>query len=313
MNKLAPILIIIAAMLWGIDGIVLRPELYTLPVGLVVFIESVIVAIYLSPLLFKNISVIKSLNIKDWLAFIGVGVFGGAIGVMAITKALFYVNFVNLSIVILIQKLQPLFALSLAALFLKERLPTKFFYWATLAIIGAYLMTFGFSLPQISSDNKSLLAAMYAIFAAFSFGFSTVLSKRALKNVSFELGTYLRFFAASIIMLIVVASLSEFSAISEVTNRQWLIFFIIAVTTGGPAIFLYYYGLKKITASTATILELAFPLTAVVLEYILHGNILNAIQWIGVLLLIYSITNVVKMSNARRATLNSVHREKLQP
>jgi drug/metabolite transporter (DMT)-like permease len=207
--------------------------------------------------------------------------------------------------VILIQKLQPIFALSLAAIILNERLPKKFFYWAALAIVGAFLMTFGFNLPTISTDNKNLLASIYALFAAFSFGFSTVLSKRALSNVSFELGTYLRFGIATIVMFIVVVSLSEFDAVSTISNKQWVYFIIIAFTTGGPAIFIYYYGLKKITASTATILELAFPLTAVVLEYILHGNILDIVQWFGVLILIYSISIVIRMSNARRAALNS--------
>lgn len=300
MNKLAPIFIILAAILWGIDGIILRPELYSLPVALVVFIESSIVAIYLSPILFKNIKVLKSLELNDWLAFLGVALFGGAIGVMCITKALFYVNFVNLSIVILIQKLQPLFALTLAAIILKEKLPKQFFYWAGLAIVGAYLMTFGIKLPIINADNKNLVAAIYAAFAAFSFGFSTVLSKRALRNVSFELGTYLRFAIASIILFIIVISLSEMNSINSIASNQWVIFLIIAFTTGGPAIFIYYYGLKNITASSSTILELAFPLTAVVLEYIIHGNILSIVQWFGVLILIYSITKVVKMSNARR-------------
>ncbi len=305
MNKFAPVFIIIAAMLWGIDGIVLRPALYTLPVALVVFIESSIVAVYLSPILFKNFSTLKNLTALDWFSFLGVAIFGGAVGGMCITKALFYVNYINLSVVILIQKLQPIFALTLAALILKERLPRKFFYWAGFAIIGAYLMTFGLKMPTISADNKNLFAAMYALLAAFSFGFSTVLSKRALKNVNFELGTYLRFGIASLVMLIVVLSLSEFKFVSTISNIQWVYFLIIAFTTGGPAIFIYYYGLKKITASTATILELAFPLTAVVLEYILHKNILDAIQWVGVIILIYSISIVVKMSNARRANLNS--------
>lgn len=304
MNKLAPLFIIIAAILWGIDGIVIRPELYTLPVGLVVFIESSIVAVYLSPILLKNLGTLKKLELKDWLAFLGVALFGGAIGGMCITKALFYVNFVNLSIVIFIQKLQPVFALSLAAIVLNERLPKQFFYWAAIAILGAYLMTFGFNLPVISTDNKNLFAAMYALFAALSFGFSTVLSKRALKNVSFELGTYLRFGIASIVTFIIVVSLSEFSSISTITNKQWYYFLIIAFTTGGPAIFFYYYGLKRITASTATILEMAFPLTAVILEYILHGNILAIEQWVGVFILIYSISTVVKMSNTRRTTQN---------
>lgn len=244
MNRLAPIFIIVAAILWGFDGIVLRPELYTLPVALVVFIESSIVAVYLSPILFKNLSSLKILETKDWLAFLGVALFGGAIGGMCITKALFHINFVNLSVVILIQKLQPLFALGLAAIILKERLPSKFFYWAAAAIVGAYIMTFGFKLPVISYDNRNLIAAIYAVIAAFSFGFSTVLSKRALRNISYELGTYLRFGIATIIMLIFVIAFSEFPMISNITNRQWIIFLIIAFTTGGPAIFIYYYGLK---------------------------------------------------------------------
>lgn len=310
MNRLAPIFIIIAAMLWGIDGIVLRPELYTLPVGIVVFIESAIVAVYLSPIFFKNFSQLKVLKTKDWLSFAGVALFGGAIGGMFITKALFQVNFVNLSVVILIQKLQPLFALGLAAVILHERLPRSFFYWAGFAIVGAYLMTFGFKLPVISYDNNNLIAAIYAVIAAFSFGFSTVLSKRALRNISYELGTYLRFGIATIIMLILAASFSELPQIYSITDRQWIIFFIIAFTTGGPAIFIYYYGLKNITASTATILELAFPMTAVILDYLIHGNVLGLVQWIGVAILIYSIMNVVKLSNARRASLSSTQKEK---
>ncbi len=312
MNRLAPIFIIIAAVLWGFDGIVLRPELYTLPVALVVLIESSIVAVYLSPIFFKNLSSLKVLEKKDWLAFVGVALFGGAIGGMCITKALFHVNFVNLSVVILIQKLQPLFALGLAAIILKERLPSKFFYWAGAAIVGAYFMTFGFKLPVISFDNRNLVAAIYAVIAAFSFGFSTVLSKRALRNISYVLGTYLRFGIATVILLIFVLSFSEFPVINSITDRQWIIFLIIAFTTGGPAIFIYYYGLKNITASTATILELAFPMTAVILDYMIHGNVLSLVQWIGVVILIYSITKVVKLSNARRAALNSTQKEKLK-
>lgn len=301
MNKLAPLFIIIAAMLWGFDGIVLRPELYTLPVALVVFIESTITAIYLSPLLFKNLNALKKLELADWLSFLGVALFGGALGSLCITKALFYVNFVNLSIVILIQKLQPIFALTLAAVILKEKLSAKFFYWAALAIIGTYIMTFGFNIPPLNSDNKNLLAALYSLFAAFSFGFSTVLSKRALKNVNFELGTYLRFGISSLIMIVFVISLGEFNSLSLVTNKQWWIFLLIAFSTGGPAIFLYYYGLKNITASSSTILELAFPLTAIILEYILHDNILSIVQWIGVVILIYSITNIIKLNNDKHS------------
>ena len=290
-------LIVIAASLWGVDGIVLRPALYSLPVVVVVFIESSIVAVLLTPLLIKNFNVLKRLSRKDWLAYAGVALLGGAVGTMAITKALFYVNFVNLSIIILLQKLQPVFAISLAAMFLKEKLHKEFFFWAALAIVGAYLMTFGFTIPDFNAGDKTTVAALFALLAALSFSSSTVLSKRALLNVSFELGTYLRFAISSIIMLVIMIGSGDTKSIQSVSSYQAMIFLIIAFTTGGPAIFLYYYGLKRITASVATICELAFPLTAIVLEYFIRGNILGPVQWIGAVVLLVSIIRVIKINS----------------
>ncbi len=292
MKRIAALLVIFAASLWGIDGIVLRPALYSLPVPLVVLIESGIVALILSPILYRQFGAIKNLSRKDWISFIGVGLLGGAIGTMAITKALFYVNYVHLSVVILIQKLQPVFALGLAAIILKERLPKIFFLWAALAISGAYLMTFGYSLPNLTTGDKTLVAAALSLVAAISFGSSTVLSKLALKNVGFELGTYLRFLLSALIMLVIAAGYGDVTKINQVSQTQWGVFLLIAFTTGGAAIFLYYYGLKKISASVATICELAFPLTAVILDYLVRGTVLSFIQWIGVALLVYSIIRV---------------------
>ena len=110
----APIFIIFAAFLWALDGIVLRPALYTLPVPLVVFVEHGLAFLLMLPFFIKEFKEIRKLKTADWGAFLWVAVFGGALGTMFITKALFYVQFVNLSIVVLIQKLQPVFALTLA-------------------------------------------------------------------------------------------------------------------------------------------------------------------------------------------------------
>ena len=291
-DSLAPLFVIIAASLWGVDGIVLRPALFNLPVPLVVFVESTIVAILLSPFFVKHIPSLDLLQKKDWLAFILVALLGGAIGTMAITKALFYVNFVNLSVVILLQKLQPVFAITLATIFLKEKLPKKFFRWASLAIVGAYFMTFSTNLPDLSTGDKTTMAAFFSLLAAFSFGSSTVLSKRALRNVSFEMGTYLRFFFSAVILFVIAFAMGDIEKISEVSTTQAIVFLIIALTTGGAAIFLYYYGLKRISASVSAICELAFPLTAVVLEYVIRGNLLDPVQWIGAGLLLFSIIKV---------------------
>jgi drug/metabolite transporter (DMT)-like permease len=299
MKRFGPLFIIIAASLWAVDGIALRPMLYSLPVALVVFIESLIVAIFLTPFVLKKLPALKILTYKDWFAFFGVALFGGAIGTMAITKALFYVNFVNLSVVILIQKLQPVFALTLAALMLKERLPRMFFLWSGLAIVGAYFMTFGLTIPNLDTGEKTTVAALFSFVAAISFGSSTVFSKRALMNVSFGIGTYLRFGFASAIMLIITLTTGTLKSLTDISTTQILTFLLIAFTTGGTAIFLYYYGLKRIKASVAAICELAFPFTAIILEYIIRKNFLDPAQWTGAAVLLFSIIQGSRLNSNR--------------
>jgi len=291
-DKSSPLFVIFAATLWGVDAVMLRPILFNLTVPLVVFLESVIATIILTPFFIIRKNQLKGIPAKDFLIFFGVALFGGAIGTIAIVKALFFVNFVNLSIVVLIQKLQPIFAILLAALLLKEKLPKQFFLWASIAVIGVLLLTFGYNLPNFQTGEKTLEAAFFALLAAFSFGSSTVLSKRALSNVTFFTGTYLRFLFTSIIMVIILLISSGIPNFGVVSKFQWTIFLVIAFSSGGLAILLYYFGLKKVSASVATICELAFPFTAILLEYILRGNFLDFVQWIGAILLIIAILRV---------------------
>lgn len=298
-KKIAPFFVILGASLWGVDGIILRPSLVSLPVPLVVFIESFVVALLLTPVFFRRLLSLKSLTRSDWFAFFAVAIFGGALGTMAITRALFYVNFVNLSIVILIQKLQPVFAIIFAIIFLHEKPHKAFYFWAAFAMIGAYFLTFGLGLPDLDTGDKTTAAAFFALIAAISFAASTVFSKKALNNIDSRMGTYLRFTITAVIMIFVVSLTGSLSAVSEITTHQFIIFLIIAFTSGGTAIFLYYYGLKEISASVATICELAFPLTAVVLEYIVRGNLLDWGQWIGVGILMISIARVSQLNGEK--------------
>lgn len=295
MAKWAPLFVVLAGMLWGIDGIVLRPALYNFPVALIVCLESWLIVLLLHPLIIRNRHRFKTLSRGDWLAFAGVALCGGAIGTMAITQALFYVNFVNLSIVILIQKLQPAIAILLAALLLKERPGKSFYGWSLIAIIGAYFMTFGFQPVNIANNSKTTEAALFALLAVAGFGASTVFSKRALKNVEFEFGTVMRFLLTGIIMLPLAVFLGDLGKVDTLGSGEWKTLGLIAITTGGPGIFLYYYGLKRISASVATICELAFPMTAVLLEYFLRGNLLTMPQWIGTFILFGAMARVSQL------------------
>jgi len=73
-----------------------------------------------------------------------------------------------------------------------------------------------------------------------------------------------------------------------------LILIIIAVTTGSGAIFIYYWGLRKVPASKATIYELGFPISAVIFDYLIHRSIMSGGQFLGAGFIIFSMIMIVR-------------------
>ena len=118
--------VMLAAILWAIDLIILRPSLWHLDVSLVVFLEHIIAFTFMLIPLILEWKEVKKLGKKDWTAFILIAIFGGAIATMSITKALFYVNWVNLSVVALLQKLQPIFAVIFAMIMMIKNIRIYF-------------------------------------------------------------------------------------------------------------------------------------------------------------------------------------------
>lgn len=301
MNKhlwVFPLFIVVAAMLWGLDGVVLRPALYSLPVAMVVFIEHAIAFAIMAPFLIYEWKKLKNISKTGYFYFFLVALFGGALGTLAITKGLFYVNFASLSAVILMQKLQPVFAIFLAWILLKERLPKKFFFYAALALLGAYFVAFPTLAPDFDTGDKTTIAAMFGLLAALSWGASTVFSKRALQETNFRLGAYIRFGFTSLIVLAIMLFTGGQTAIPQISGAQWTYFFLIVFSSGGVAMLLYYYGLKHTKASVSTICELGLPISAIILEYFVRGAHLNGTQFLGAAVLLLAIVMVSRMKEA---------------
>lgn len=187
-------------------------------------------------------------------------------------------HFDGLSVVALLQKLQPVIAITLAYFFLKEK-PTKYFlFWASLAIVASYFLVFGVNMPNFQGNSDYFKAMAFALVAALSFGSATVLGKLAVKEFSFQTVTYYRFGITAFLMFFVVLFTGNLFTFEHVTMANWITFLIIAFTTGSGAIFLYYYGLKKVNAMTATLCELMFPVSTVIFDYVVNQHTLSYVQ-----------------------------------
>lgn len=279
----------VASVMWGFDGIVLTPRLFNLDVIFVVFVLHLLPFIIMNFFFAGEYKQLTRFNLQDAAYFFLIAAFGGFIGTAAIVKALFLVNFQDLSVVVLLQKLQPVFSIILAAIILKERMRKRFALWAGMAILASYFLVFGLNKPGFGPDSNTLHAALYALLASFSFGSSTVFSKKVLRKFSFHTATFFRYGFTALILLVFVLITGKVSQFAEVTFSNWIYFLIIAFTTGSGAIFLYYFGLIRINAMLATMCELFFPISAIFFDYIFHGKILSWVQWLAASVMIFAI------------------------
>ena len=296
MKKYLPALaVIFAAFLWSFDGFI-RQNLFALPSFLIVSLEHVIGAILFLPLLIRGWKEVSSLGQRGWISVLWISIFGGVLGTFFYTKALSYVNYIDLSVVVLLQKLQPIFAIALAGVILKEKITNRFIILAFAAIVGGYLVTFGSS--SINDwDDKTIIAALLALLAAFSWGSSTVLGKHALNRLSFTTVTSLRLAITASVTAFVLLSTGQYDAINNMTLSHWGFIVLIVLSTGSLALFFYYYGLNKLPASHATLYELFWPLSAVGLDWFIRGNILSLPQWVGAILLLGAIIILTRETN----------------
>jgi drug/metabolite transporter (DMT)-like permease len=285
-----PLLIFAAAVLWGLDGI-LRRALYGLPPISIVFFEHMIGLAIIAPFLWKAWKT-ERLEKKEWYALGVVALLSGVLGTLFFTTALLKVHFIPFSVVFLIQKLQPIFAVTMAWIVLKETPTPRYMLWAALALIAGYFVTFPMGVVNFADGGAHVTAAMFALFAAIAWGGSTALSRYALLSHSNTFVTGMRFLLTVPLALLLVFVLGAGESLTQVTIAQFGYLALIALSTGMLALWIYYRGLRTTPVRVAAIVELAFPATAVVIDYFLYGVALHWSQYVAAVVLLVAMYRV---------------------
>jgi len=143
-----PALVFIAAMLWASDAPFRLHLTQSLSSKFIVLGEHFFDCLVAVPILFFCWKDIRNFSWREWLAVLFVGIGGSALGSVFFTQAFHYVN---PSVAILLQKVQPLIAILLAWTVLGEKLHPRFWVWCMLALFGAYLVSFPNLVPQTYS------------------------------------------------------------------------------------------------------------------------------------------------------------------
>jgi len=289
-----PWLVFVAALLWAIDAPFRKHLTEDISSTMIVFLGHATIVVLILIFYHKYFREFRQLGIREWLGVAFVAIGGSALATIFFTQSFIYIN---PSVPILLQKVQPFIAILLAVWILKENLSKQFWVWALVGIFGAYLITFPeLKISGLSFDGSSK-GIVFALLAAFFWGGSTVFGRHVLRKISFQAMTAVRFLVATVFLLLLNLYMGKMSEFSQITNLDWLYIFMIALVTGFIPLIIYYRGLKYTKASVATIAELSFPFSAVIVNWIfIPDSNLSEVQVIGGAILLFAIWGLSKVN-----------------
>lgn len=292
--------LLIACTLWALDSLIRYPLMQQgISAASIVFYEHLILVIIFSYVFFKSFKKIWNAKLSHFFYFFMVGGMGSALATMCFTRAFL---FLNPSLVILLQKLQPVMAISLAHIVLKERIGKPFVFWAGVCLIGGLLISFEdfqgiFTDPQNLSryvfHEKALIGYILVLISVVGWGAATVYGKKltleGYSNEEIMAGRFVMGF-----LFLIPFAMGE----SQTFNHDIEIYgkvLAMVLVSGMLAMYVYYKGLKLISARAASLSEMFFPFMAVIVNWLFLGTSLSFLQLVGgAILLLGSVVIQVK-------------------
>jgi drug/metabolite transporter (DMT)-like permease len=204
--------------------------------------------------------------------------------------------------VILLQKLQPLVAILLSAIILKEQIQKQFLIWAFICLIGGLLISspdivrlyelMRSDLGTVTSDNALRGYTLVGV-SILGWGATTVFGKR-LSMVGFDTKSIMA--GRFLIGLMVLIPFVQWNRSLILPNGEdYLRILIMVLISGALAMWLYYQGLQRLSAKTTAIAEMFFPFFAILVNWFFLGKQLNDLQILGgIILMIGSLVIQIK-------------------
>ncbi|QKE82544.1 DMT family transporter [Arthrobacter sp. NEB 688] len=273
-------LVALAATLWGVSSLWRGPLAREYPSLAIVFWEHAVLTVLTAWWLLPALRRLARASMRTQLGVLVIGAGSSALATVMFTAAFATGDPITPQV---LQKLQPLIAVALAAVLLGERLRRTYLWFALPALVGAWLLAFP---DPLSVGVSSAQAALLALGAAALWAAGTVLGRAASAELGFADLTSLRF-ALGLLTLSVTAMVTS-TPLALGTDAAVDIL-LLALVPGLLALVLYYRALGYTPASRATLAELAFPVSAVVVGVAALGARPTGSQWLGFVVVLVAV------------------------
>lgn len=258
--------IITASVLWGFAGI-LAKMIHGMPAQSIIFYRVTFASIifFVTLLISGNLGMIKLKDRKFYLVLFAI--------LQAGTMLAYFISLLNASIAVAVLLLYtaPVYITLFSPWLLKERPTKKGIIALFLALAGIYLIVDPGKL-EFSSYSIGIIAG---IVSGIAYAFQIMTSK----YLSLQYSGYAQAFWGFIIAALILLPISPVPLNVVISNMNYLI--LLAIFPTILAVSLYFNGLKKVRASSASILGLIEPVSAVILASLILNEKIQGLEIIG--------------------------------
>jgi drug/metabolite transporter (DMT)-like permease len=296
-----PWLVGLGAALWGTESAWRIPLNQLFSAEVIVFWEHVLILMMFLPILLPRLGELRNIDSRSWGYLLFSGFAGSAVGTVFFTLALKYGN---PTVVNVILNIQPVISTLGAFLLFGDRLATRFFVYATIAILaGVFLSVERPDLIGVSFQQAGLtIGTGYALICAFFWAGSTVAGRGVMMGMPLRLAASMRIVVGLSCMTLILLAHGKLhsaalwpAAAQAQPTKAIVLLLLLASISGGIPLLIYFEGLRLTRASTAGYFEMMQTLAAVVITWGFFHAALRPHQVVAAVVLIAAVAMVQRV------------------
>ncbi len=230
--------------------------------AIVIFIS----LIFFSPQL-KKLKFVKKYELRD-LVILGII---SAVAILILFVGQNITTAINAGFLI---RLTPLFVLPFAYFLLKEKVPGNSIFFMFIMLLGAFLLiTNGALIIPHAGD-------LLIIIAALIIAFQNVFAKKIMRKVPTELVIFCRIGISALMIILFIPFLLGYQVLSAFSSG--LFYIVLTAVLYVLSVVCQYKAIKLVGPFITTTFFLSGSLFSALFAYILLGETLTHIQWVGV-------------------------------
>ncbi len=272
----------LSTIIWGGTAFLVKALSYEMTAAQIIFLRFSLAGLFLlltlSPKkLFKTVK--RDPKLFFLASFVGITLPG-----LAYIKA---IDVLSIPVASFIADSYPALAILLGVMFIDEKPRREHLLAITAALLGLYLLTSpGTTIPQASFEGM-----LFALIASVCWGISSVVSKVLSDRVAPAELAAGRYFLGGV--LAIPFLFLGGPVLPSASPAGWLtMIFLAAVSAFG--LYLYYYGMQRLSLSTSQVIEACIPVVTLLAAYSLFGQTMTGTQLFGAAL-VFSGTVLVSI------------------